>query len=301
MEKTWKRVAESDKERLSKLVIPRGVSFRTFRYVEDDNPLHTLSIYWPSNRTSDSPVVIDIHGGGWMYGSKEVNRPFDISLASLGVAVVGISFRLLPQTDLSGMLQDIFKAVEFAYSKRIALRLDFTKTFITGDSAGGQLAGLITGMQELPFLLDKVGVKPFPFKIRAVNFNHPVPYIKDSVIVSAGRLASRLGVDEMMRMMFGPRLFRDKKYAKLCSDFDALIADVKSFPPSLITTSTGDRSFNAQAHHLYETLKNRGVEVELFEVPDEKHVYNVIHMDTPIGIKANKRIVNFFMMHQGRD
>ena len=300
--KTWERVGKEDQARIEKLTLPRGVSFRTYRYIENGDPLHTLSIYWPeSKRDEELPVIIDIHGGGWMYGSKEVNRPFDLALASLGFSVVGLSYRYCPQTDMKGILQDIFAAVNFAYSKRVELGLDFTRAFLTGDSAGGQLVGLVAGMQMVPYLLNYVGVKAFPFRIKAVNFNHAVPYIAQSGFHSAGKLMNKIGNRELMRELFGGVFKKDREFTRLGSDIDELLKEVPSFPPSLVTTSTGDRSFCWQSEKLYESLKAKGVDCELFEVPDERHVYNVINMDKPTGIKANKRIADFFRKHQGGD
>ena len=42
------------------------------------------------------PVYIDVHGGGFVYGYKELNRNFCIALARRGFAVISISYRVLP-------------------------------------------------------------------------------------------------------------------------------------------------------------------------------------------------------------
>ena len=298
-QKLWKRVEASDAERLAGLALPRGVTFRTFRYIEDGDPMHTLSIYWPEGHSEELPVIIDIHGGGWMYGSKEVNRPFDLALASLGFAVVGLSYRLCPQTDLKGMLKDIDAACRFAYGKRTELGLDFLQTYLTGDSAGGHLVAVEAALQDSVELRGLVGVEPLPFVIRAINLNHAVPFIEQSDLHSKGRFINALGRREIMRELYGPKLTRDREFTRLTSDFSHLIEGLTRFPPTHIVTSTGDRSFNWQSHAIEEDLKAHGFECELWEVEGERHVFNVAHMDQPIGIRANKRIADFFRLHQG--
>ena len=295
----WKRVGVSDAERIAGLTLPRGVTFRTFRYIEDGDPMHTLSIYWPEGHPDDLPVIIDIHGGGWMYGSKEVNRPFDLALASLGFCVVGLSYRLCPQTDLKGMLADIDAACRFAYSKRVELGMNFLQTFLTGDSAGGHLVAVTAALQSSEKLRGMVGVEPLPFTIRAINLNHAVPFIDHSDLHSKGKLLNALGKSEIMRELYGSKLTRDREFARITSDFSQLIASVTSFPPTHIVTSTGDLSFNWQSHATKKVLDQHGYECELWEVANERHVFNVAHMDQPIGIKTNKRIADFFRLHQG--
>lgn len=70
--------------------------------------MHTLNLYRPLGAEGPLPVVVDIHGGGWMYGDRELNRAYCMYLASQGWAVMGMSYRLLPEVDLRGQVQDVF-------------------------------------------------------------------------------------------------------------------------------------------------------------------------------------------------
>lgn len=73
-------------------------------------PMHTLNLYRPLGAEGPLPVVVDIHGGGWMYGDRELNRAYCMYLASQGWAVMGMSYRLLPEVDLRGQVQDVLPA-----------------------------------------------------------------------------------------------------------------------------------------------------------------------------------------------
>ena len=59
------------------------------------------------------PVYIDIHGGGFTYGYKELNRNFNVHLAEQGFAVFSLNYRPAPQTDLRGQLADIQAALRW--------------------------------------------------------------------------------------------------------------------------------------------------------------------------------------------
>lgn len=72
---------------------------------------HLLDAYIPRDAIvrggNTLPVYIDIHGGGFTYGYKELNRNFNTHLADLGFGVFSLNYRPAPQTDLVGQLHDI--------------------------------------------------------------------------------------------------------------------------------------------------------------------------------------------------
>lgn len=67
---------------------------------------HLLDVYLPHDAVlrggKTLPVYVDIHGGGFTYGYKELNRNFNVHLADRGFAVFSLNYRPAPQTDLRG-------------------------------------------------------------------------------------------------------------------------------------------------------------------------------------------------------
>ena len=59
------------------------------------------------------PTVVDIHGGGWMYGDRHLNRSYCMYLASRGYAVMGMSYRLVPEVTVAGQVQDVFASLRW--------------------------------------------------------------------------------------------------------------------------------------------------------------------------------------------
>lgn len=55
-----------------------------------------LDVYRPKSVEGALPVIVDIHGGGWYYGDKELNKYYCMSLVKYGFAVVNVSYRLAP-------------------------------------------------------------------------------------------------------------------------------------------------------------------------------------------------------------
>ena len=98
------------------------------------------------------PLVVMIHGGGWARGGR-----FEMGLtrwagylASAGLAVVSIDYRLAPQTTYPDSFQDCLDAVDWAVAHADQLGADPQRIGLWGDSAGGHLVLLLATSQTNP-------------------------------------------------------------------------------------------------------------------------------------------------------
>lgn len=123
---------------------------------------HQLDIYLPHEATvrngKTTPVYIDIHGGGFCYGYKELNRNFCTHLAARGFAVVSLNYRPAPQTTLKGQLADVQAALRWLKEHLEDYPVDSSSIFITGDSAGGALALLTLAIENNPKAAKAFGI-----------------------------------------------------------------------------------------------------------------------------------------------
>ena len=69
---------KEQKEREKRLVFPKDVSeIKNIPYLDDGDKAHRLDIYRPKKAGDKKlPVIINVHGGGLILGSKEFNRYF---------------------------------------------------------------------------------------------------------------------------------------------------------------------------------------------------------------------------------
>lgn len=113
---------------------------------------HLLDIYLPHTAIVSGgttlPVYIDIHGGGFCYGYKELNRNFCTHLATQGFAVFSLNYRPAPQTDLRGQLADIQDALRWIRGNMTRFPVNPDAVFMTGDSAGACLALLTIAIER---------------------------------------------------------------------------------------------------------------------------------------------------------
>lgn len=98
------------------------------------------------------PLVVMIHGGGWARGGRfEMGlSKWAAYLASGGLAVVSIDYRLAPQATYPLPFQDCLDAVDWAVEHAETLGADAERVGLWGDSAGGHLALLLATSQTNP-------------------------------------------------------------------------------------------------------------------------------------------------------
>ncbi len=106
---------------------------------------HRLDIYRPTEIPEGGcPVLLQIHGGAWMVGSKELQaKPLMNHLASKGWICVAINYRLSPSISFPTQLEDCKRALCWIRTEghKYGMNPDFVA--VTGGSAGGHLASLM--------------------------------------------------------------------------------------------------------------------------------------------------------------
>lgn len=98
-----------------------------------------LDVYRPKGADGKLPTIVNIHGGGWVYGCKEIYQFYCMSLAQRGFAVVNINYRLAPENRFPAAVEDIHAAMNWIAENGAAYGIDKDRLVMIGDSAGGQL------------------------------------------------------------------------------------------------------------------------------------------------------------------
>ena len=129
--------------------VTRGVS-RTrgvkFAELETGRTCGSTSTAPPTTTPHDDllhPAVIQVHGGGWLAGSRyEQGIPLLNHLASIGWVGFNIDYRLSPQATLPDHIVDVKRAIAWVRENAGELGIDPEMICITGGSAGGHLTAL---------------------------------------------------------------------------------------------------------------------------------------------------------------
>lgn len=105
---------------------------------------NTLDIYSAKNKPNAlMPVLIHVHGGGWVVGHKKQQaQPLIQHMASNGWLVVDINYRLAPRNKMPVMIQDVLRSVAWVKDHIETYNGDPNFVAMTGGSAGGHLVAL---------------------------------------------------------------------------------------------------------------------------------------------------------------
>ena len=141
-------VSQAQLTDLEKATILLGQHFRAesnIVYKTNSNYDAKLDIYYPEKSNVPIPVVMMIHGGGWIAGTKEQGVLYTLPFLQMGFAVVNVEYRMGPVALAPAAVEDCLCALHWIGRNAKKYHFDLNKVVITGGSAGGHLA-LTTAM-----------------------------------------------------------------------------------------------------------------------------------------------------------
>ncbi len=105
----------------------------------DDHEATTFH-FWAAKGDTPRPLVVFIHGGGWLRGQKQGGNSLVRSLLDDGISVASIGYRFAPEHPLPVPVYDAARAIQSLRSKATALNIDKDRIAAWGSSAGGATA-----------------------------------------------------------------------------------------------------------------------------------------------------------------
>lgn len=265
---------------------PRNVdSVENISYAEDDK-WHLLDVYRPRKATGPLPVIVNIHGGAWVYGDKKVYAPYCMYLASHGFAVINASYRLAPRHTFPAPLEDVGKMVEWVFHHADEYGLDLSNFFFVGDSAGAHLATAYTAIQ-----LNEDYAKKFP-EIKVAK-----SFIPKGLLLNCGVFDMEAEWKKQGRALipFLTDLLGEKPTVEAVKQMSPSQFITSNFPPVHLTTSNGD-FLRKHSYRLKEMLEKKGVEVVFKEYGGKKkpqgHVFH-LNLKNKVGQECNADQLEF--------
>lgn len=247
---------------------------------------HLLDLYRPKDAEGKLPVLLNIHGGAWVYGDKKVYAPFCMYLASQGFAVVNASYRLAPKHTFPAPLEDVGAMVEWVVDHAEEYGLDISNLFFVGDSAGAHLATAYTAIQ-----LNEAYAKSFP------GIKVDERFIPKGLLLNCGVFDMEVEWKKQGRALtpFLTDLLGEKPTVESVKQMSPAQFITSDFPSVHLTTSNGD-FLRKHSYRLKEVLEKKSVEVVFKEYGEKKkpqgHVFH-LNLKNKVGQECNADQLEF--------
>lgn len=286
IKKFWEHVDKSDRKRIASQKAPEGVvCVSDIPYSSDGNKMHTLDIYYAEGTDKLQPVIFDIHGGGWVYGTKEINKYFCMNLVKYGFTVVNINYRLTTEAVFPACLQDVFAALNWLAENGKNYYADISKLAVAGDSAGGHLALITAIVSKNAELMEKLEIKT-------------VPEIKALGLISGAfdmeKYMSMRIFNSYKRLVFGDE-FVTNSALDIGKPFKYL---ANTLPPTYLVSSKWDFA-RADTLSISPRLQKLGINYKCRYITEKAknkpiHVFNVIRPEWAESVSVNAEMCEFF-------
>ena len=135
---------------------------------------NNFDIYYGNPRCENLPTIIIVHGGGLVYGRKEVNKGIGIYFAQNGFNIANINYGLLPDVTFSDQVKDVADAFAYIYQNSPKLKLNRDKIFILSDSAGSLLSLAAYALMKDSNIRNVFGINALDFDVSAMAHISPM-------------------------------------------------------------------------------------------------------------------------------
>jgi acetyl esterase/lipase len=121
-----------------------------------------LLLSYPKRNTKKLPVVIFVHGGGWIGGSAKKIDSYARLIASYGIVVANVEYSLAPEYQYPTSILQLVEALNYIYKNRDLYGINKNKIFIGGTSAGAQLSSQLGCLSTNKEYRELLNVKSVP-------------------------------------------------------------------------------------------------------------------------------------------
>lgn len=255
-------------------------------YLQDTLKKHLLDIYLPPHAKAKTPLVIWVHGGGWLSNDKYADMGYMketiAKIINQGYALASIDYRFSTQATFPAQMLDCNAAISYLYEHASKYGFDTDRFALMGFSAGGHLAamlGLANNQQVEEFYVPGTS-KDFKFKA-VVDFYGPA-----DLTLFPGAIDAK----SPEGLLIGAAPLDRPDLAKTASPVSYV--DEKDPPFLIIHGEKDDLVSPRQSHLLNSWLQVKGVETELIIVPGAPHFG--VEFDAP---EVREKVLSFLKKH----
>jgi acetyl esterase len=242
-------------------LVPVDVTTSTHNYDRGDIGA-ILDIYSPAVEEQKTPIVVWIHGGGFVSGRRQDIANYLKILAGRGFTVVNVDYTIAPEAKYPTPVRQVLTALTYLLQNRQTLGLSTDRFVLAGDSAGSQIAAQTAMTIFNSNYADTLGIKSdvMPNDIAGLTL-----FCGIYDIAGSGKSGGILGwfVHTTGWAYSGSRNWRESNTFATIN----LIPHIPTtLPPVFISAGNAD-PLGPQSVAMAQALEARGVEVESLFFP----------------------------------
>lgn len=257
--------------------------YKDIPYISDGDDKHKYDVLI-TNKERKNICVIDIHGGSYLFGNRRYNYEFGKAFLNQGYDFISIDYK--PNSsgrDTSNIILDCVLCLNHIVSNLDKYGLEYDKIVITGDSAGGHLALIISEMLNDNSIAESLG--------------YDVPKIKPICTLLSCPVYDyeKLGLEQMSdgarKVMFGNNIDNDNMKKISPKTY------IDTFNLPLFVSTCKNDFLRREAYILNDDMKDKDVKFMLYDLDSNNrrvgHVHNVIYPNLKESIDVNNKMLEF--------
>ena len=254
-------------------------------------------VFIPKNQKGKTPVVLWVHGGAFVGGSKKDIEIYATMLASEGIAVISINYQRAPEAKYPVPITQTEEAYRWLADISDQYDMDISRIILAGDSAGAHIVSQFATVQTSEEYAEKMGMEQvMPVDTLKAVVLFCGPFDVESINKTGNSILDFL-LGRTAWAYFGIKNWADE-FSEQVAILNHITAD---FPPTFISDGN-TYSFENHGRTLADILAGKGVPVEVFFVPAEEkktmHEYQFI-MNTDVGQDSFRKTVDFIKKYIG--
>lgn len=251
----------------------------------DGAPRVLVRVYAPAGAVpaGGRPALLDIHGGGFVVGSVDMEHAFAVHVArNLDAVVAVVEYRLAPEHPFPAGLDDCYAALSWLHDEADALGVDSTRVAVGGQSAGGGLSAatalLARDRGGPPVCFQFLGIPELDHRLETTSMrtftDTPVWTLPAAKLSWSRYLGGAVGAGDPVSPYASP----------------AIADDLRGLPPAYVTTMEFDPLRDEGILYALRMME-AGVSVELHSYPGTFHGSSMV-TTAAVSRRAQRELID---------
>ncbi|HQC55141.1 MAG TPA: alpha/beta hydrolase [Clostridia bacterium] len=238
---------------INSLRFPRVKIIPNVKYGTLDEEL-VLDIYQPRKRGEKIPVLVNVHGGFYIYGDKKQRRGFCGYMADNGVAVLNVMYGQAPKYLFVDQIRNVCMVLKWIEENHEKYGFDLSKVALAGDGTGAYIASMAAVANTSSEVRENLDLTGINYLIKTILLFRG--YYDVRLLLNSSTLTTATE-DKLKRVIIGPDA--DKFEESLFEKLSPINYVNPNFPDTFLAYDREEFDRAEQASRLKNILRRNGI------------------------------------------